>query len=1309
MIIIKVIILFVFGILNAQEFKNFGENIEGNYNIIQVFKRGDGLGYGSIISFENRELMDSITELIIRQQRELIMKSESKASLCNNLDFEIGDFTNWTGQVGVNNGYPAGGWGGGITNNRHTIETGGTDPHCGFSKLAPGGGSFSVRLGNDINGAEAERLIFSFYVQPIDTNFIYKYAVVFEDPGHSWDEQPYFEMKILDQNGHIIPCGHQHYTAAPNIPGFYNGTGGVGVRCKDWTTVGINLSNYVGQVVTIIATTADCSLGGHFGYAYLDFLCPSHFTQAVQPFCSNQTSVTLDPQIQIDAVFHWSTGHTTPTITINPNDYAGDTILLYAEQPQSLGLCGFWYLFPINVINPIVDFNYNVQCLTVNFNDQSYLEYGEIYSWHWNFGDGNTSNLQNPTHTYQNDGTYNVTLTINTYCGEHSITKTITLKKLTASYTKADVSCYGFSNGEVSVIPDGTSPYSYTWNTEPPNYTSTISNVPAGIYTVTISDAIGCSTTLSVEVTQPTELQLTMEVEDVKCYGGSDGIATVMVTGGTPPYEYVWNTNPPQYSSSAMNLPYGTYTVTVIDANGCTKFMNAYIAQPTALSSFTVGMEPLCYGGSDGWAYVSVSGGVPPYTYLWSTTPIQTTDTCKNIPTGTYFVTVTDYNDCVLIDSITITQPPKLLIDSIIYIEPLCFGGNDGSATVYASGGTPPYIYNWSTIPIQTSQTATSLSSTFYYVTVYDSHYCSEVDTIYITQPTEIQATTSKNDVLCYGDNTGSAQVFPFGGTPPYTFLWNTNPQQSESEAVFLPAGEYTVTITDMNGCTKTYTFNITQPPELTTQIIKKDQPCYLDTLGEIDLIVSGGVQPYFYVWSNGNTSEDLYNLAAGVYVVTVKDSHNCTKVDGVEITQPPKLQVEISPPQYICYGKHAYLNMIATGGTPPYTFMWDGIPLSSSIIVYPDTTTIYTGYVIDANGCKTDTVFTIVYVSPPLQVNLILNKDSVCPNETVMLTPIITGGVGPPYIIYDLNGEIVIPPVFVKPNQSGYYGIYVEDACGTYDSGMVYIFVYDIPKPQIVADTTQGCAPLVVHFNEMSPNEGLSYLWDFGDKTDLSLAKNPIHTYEESGVFDITIVVTSPEGCKGTFIYKEFIKVWPKPYVAFEYEPKEASILNPEIQFINKSTNVVTNMWFFGDGDSSSAINPKHLFNKPGEYEVWLIGMSDKGCLDTAKAKLIISDIFTFYAPTAFSPDFDKINDYFFIIAHGIKEEGFKLEIYDRWGEKVWETNKFYSDLQRSEKWNGKIKNGEIAPVGTYTWRALFKDYKNIYHEKTGKVTIIR
>jgi len=325
------------------------------------------------------------------------------------------------------------------------------------------------------------------------------------------------------------------------------------------------------------------------------------------------------------------------------------------------------------------------------------------------------------------------------------------------------------------------------------------------------------------------------------------------------------------------------------------------------------------------------------------------------------------------------------------------------------------------------------------------------------------------------------------------------------------------------------------------------------------------------------------------------------------------------------------------------------------------------------------------------------------------MLTPVIWGGVGPPYIIFNQDGDVVTPPIYIYPEQTGYYTVRVEDACGSWDTSGVYIYVWPLPSPNILADTLQGCVPLTVHFIEISPDSGQSYLWDFGDQSNLSLSKNPVHTYINSGTFDVTITVTSINGCKSTVTYNDFITTWPKPNAAYVWSPEIVTEIKPVINFTNMSTGAMLYEWMFGDGDSSSIVNPEHRYPGKGEYESQLIAVSNKGCTDTARAIIKILEQYTFYAPTAFSPDGDRNNDFFYVIAHGIKEEGFYLEIYDRWGETIWSTTKYSKTDERSEKWDGKAKDHQIVPIGTYTWIAIFRDNFDKTHEEVGAVTVIR
>ena len=242
-----------------------------------------------------------------------------------------------------------------------------------------------------------------------------------------------------------------------------------------------------------------------------------------------------------------------------------------------------------------------------------------------------------------------------------------------------------------------------------------------------------------------------------------------------------------------------------------------------------------------------------------------------------------------------------------------------------------------------------------------------------------------------------------------------------------------------------------------------------------------------------------------------------------------------------------------------------------------------------------------------------------------------------------------------------------------------------------------------------MNTDSGQTYHWDFGDNENLSLAKNPVHIYTHSGIFTVTLTVTSIYGCKNIVQYTDWITVWPKPEAHFVWNPEFASVIEPVVTFTNMTVNGLPYIWSFGDGDSSNIVNPVHKFPGAGTYSVELVAISDKGCLDTVVYPVDILDEWTFYAPTAFSPDNDIKNDYFFAVAHGIKETGFYLAVFDRWGEVIWETTQYSELTEKTEKWDGKAKNNKIVPVGTYTWLAKFKDFRGTEHEVTGGVTVIR
>jgi len=314
-------------------------------------------------------------------------------------------------------------------------------------------------------------------------------------------------------------------------------------------------------------------------------------------------------------------------------------------------------------------------------------------------------------------------------CGAPTQTITLTLSGgLVTSMSGNDLNCNGDSSGSATVTPSGgLSPYTYLWDNNTGNQTSaTATGLAAGTYYVTVSDNSACATIDTVDLFEPTTLMVTKDSSGENCYNDSSGTASVIVSGGTSPYTYLWDSNTGnQTNATATGLTGGTYSVTITDDNGCTKSETVTVDSQPEITAVLSGIDLLCYGDSDGVAIINVSGGISPYYYLWDAgTGSQTNDTASGLTAGTYYITVTDSNSCIFIDSITINEPLDLTISISTNDDA---GGCTGDAVATPSGGISPYSYIWDDPNTQTTQLATGLCEGYYCVTVTDSNNCTIV------------------------------------------------------------------------------------------------------------------------------------------------------------------------------------------------------------------------------------------------------------------------------------------------------------------------------------------------------------------------------------------------------------------------------------------------------------------------------------------------------------------------------------------------------------------------------------------------------
>ncbi|MFH2096702.1 MAG: PKD domain-containing protein, partial [Bacteroidota bacterium] len=771
-------------------------------------------------------------------------------------------------------------------------------------------------------------------------------------------------------------------------------------------------------------------------------------------------------------------------------------------------------------------------------------------------------------------------------------------------------------------------------------------------------------------------------------------------------------------SSPTVNAA-GTYTVTITDpSNGCTNTGTVSVTSSITPPPLTSGPALIltCTTTSGG---ISVSTTTPGVTYSWTGPGIVSgaTTSCPTVnAAGVYSVTVTDpANGCTSTTSITVTtnvNPPNANAGTqqeITCAAPtVALNGSSSTVGATALWSGPGIVSGSSTF------TPTVNAPGNYTVTVTDpANGCTSTSTVTVTIDT-IHPTLTMGPGIQLNCVPPSSTITASSGTSGVIFTWNgpgiVSGSNTSSPSVNA-AGVYTVIVTDpSNGCSNMGSLTVTAPPMPSALITGiNDITCNGGSDGSATVTASGGTPGYLYLWNDSppaQTTTTATSLTAGTWTVTVTDMLGCTTTASALISEP--LPVVIHPPgnKYICNGQTAVLTASVTGGTGNITYFWDGIAGSASYSVSPAAQTTYSVYAIDGNGCYSDTGYVTVSVAPSVVIALFANETYVCPGDPAVISANIYSGI-PPYYVYDSYGNVISPPLIIYPNQDTTITLYVEDQCGSLASATTAVKVYPLPPVSFAADFYQGCVPFRVHFNENSPDEGQSYVWNFGDNDldNLSFSKDPVHVYDDPGVYDVTVTVTSATGCVNSLTIEDMITVFTGPEAKFSADPEVVSIIKPIVFFLNQSIDADSYTWTFGDGDTSNVINPWHTYPiyPTGVYNVMLIAHTDKGCADTAFKSVTIKNELTFYAPSAFSPDFDGINDFFLIKGNGLDPRNFKLIIYDRWGETVFET---YDLLQG---WDGRIKGGDIGKNGSYTWLCIYRDMYGTEHQEAGAVTIIR
>jgi gliding motility-associated-like protein len=942
-------------------------------------------------------------------------------------------------------------------------------------------------------------------------------------------------------------------------------------------------------------------------------------------------------------------------------------------------------------------------------------------------------------------GTYSVIITDANGCNDSSflfVGQPQASLSLNAAST-TDVDCFGNSTGSIDLaVTDGTAPYAYQWSNGSSN--EDISGLSSGTYTVLVTDANGCSDSLSLVIGQP-QAALAVSansVSNVDCFGNSTGSIDLSVGGGTAPYNYLWSDG--SVTEDLQFISAGTYVVSVVDANGCDATLSVTVNEPAnpLASSASVTQQVNCFAGNDGSIDLTVTGGTAPYGFSWSNGSVD--EDLNGLSAGTYSVIIIDSNGCSDSAIVVIVQPQAALALSTVSTSDVdCFGNSNGSIDLSVSGGTVPYSYQWSNG--SNSEDLNGIPSGIYTVLVLDANGCLDSLSANITQPADslALAITSVSDVDCYGSSTGSIDLGVSGGTQPYSYSWSNGDVTQDLNGV--GAGTYTVTVVDINGCQSTITIGVGEPinPISNSINVSQEVNCFNGNDGAIDLNVSGGTSPYSYAWSNGATTQNITNLSSGNYSVLIIDANGCVDSATAFVNQPQdSLSLAVGVIQQVnCFGGNdGSIDLNTTGGTNPYAFQWSNGSITEDISNIVAGT--YTVTITDANGCTNTLSVVINQPAEELVIQQTSVQDVLCfggDDASIDLT--ITGGTLPYSFVWS-NGASSEDLTGIG---AGAYSVTVTDL-----NGCTIAQNFQITQPSAAlsvsgATLVGDCINNIGGDINITPAGGTapySYLWNTG-ATSQNLNNQPSAAYsvtvtDANGCTTTTdfvlansayvyVQITDPEICVGdSALLKVNVNV-PATYQWYYNNTPIQGAVNDEYQayvqgFYKCEVNSVCGVVMSDSVDvtvrslTGASISSNQILCPPESVELVATGgvnyewsptiyISDPNASnpvvnprESTTYTVLVTDDFgckmsmsvditvvcdTMLIPTGFSPNDDGVNDGYEI--EGIENyPGNILYIYNRWG------NLIYKAKDYKNNWTGEcnvsgIQFGQKLPSGTY------------------------
>ncbi len=1278
----------------------------------------------------------------------------SPMASCTNIDFEQGSLTGWTASTGYHPLFNSMGCCPLIGGSQAITAGSNIDPYGLFPTVCPGG-NYSLKLGDSIIGGHADRIQQTFLVTSSNSNYSYKYAVVLEDPGHPVSEQPAFTVEMLDSNGNQIPCTYYNVAAGQGIPGFQSSSIQSDVVFKPWTTVAVDLNPYIGQNVTVRFTTYDCALGGHFGYAYIDGSCMPFFNMQNANFCSN------------------SNVHICAPAGFGAYNWFGPGIIGNAANSCAIvNVAGTYTVQLTTVTGCVIPMTYNVasvQAPTASFitNNQSCdgvvtytnTSIGTLLIHTWSFGDGTTSTLPAPTHTYSSVGTYTNSLIIlaTNGCSDTAYqTVTIHPKPVaqfifttacatnnavftnTSSFIGSSIaSKWTFGDGATSIILNPLHAYA-----------------SGGNYNVqlAVTDTNSCKDSI-IKVVNIYNLPVASFSSTTVCPGNNTTFTNASSVLGSAISTYAWDfTNDGIIDNTSQNPSSiypssGTYTASlqVTSVQGCVSTItNTVVINPNPTVTFSV--TDACAGSNVSFQNNStiVNGSI--VQNLWSfgdgATSSQTTPQHSYTSSNPYTITLTETSNygCVANGSQTISPYPIPVVNftanAVCQLQANIFNNtssiSSGSITSYGwdftSNGS---IDNTTQNPNYTYSQGGNFNCTLHATS---DHGCidsiTKVVIVYLNPHANFTAPMAcDGTVTQFTDASTSQNGTITNWAWDYTSNGTFDNYTQNTSTIYPSNGTYSVTlqVTSSLGCVSSTTNTIIINPNPTVTFSVNNVCAGSNfVFNNNSTITSGNNVQSLWSFGDGTNSSQIAPqhsyASANTYNVTLTETSNygCVSSISQTVTAYPKPNANFSANAVCQLQANMFTNSSSISNGSISSYGWD---FTSNGTI--DNTTQNPSYTYSAggsfnctlhatsiNGCTDSITKPItVYFNPVANFNVA----SVCYGMPVQFNNTSTSQNG---IITAYDWDFTSNGTFdnVSENPSNNYASYglflvtlqVQSSYGCQNTIKKSVRVNPTPVADFAVAQQKGCSyNMCVGMINNSTMQGGSiahWVWNFGDNT-TSTQNSPTHCFK-SGTYNVSLTVVSDSGCTSVATINNAVTVYPNPVAGFIYTPEDVDIIDPTVTIENQAEGATAYIYFISDSYVvAGQPNFTHTFTSdvPQNYTVLQIVTNSFGCKDSVQHDIIINPGYTFYIPNAFTPNRDGTNEVFKGTGIGIKT--YTLMIFDRWGELIFQSD----NLEKG--WDGtfKGKGGEIVQEGVYVWKVQLRDEKNNEHDFDGTVSVIK